>query len=440
MGCKIKFVCLFLLISLSFSGCMRTVEQMYCLPKRSEEYNNLQSEIDGAMQGLEYCAPLSGENQQAVQMVDLDGDGIQEYLLFAKGNSTLPLRILIFREENDHYIHVQTIESNGSSFDQVEYVQMDDFGGMEIVVGSQLADQVLRSVSVYTFNSNMEASLMMTANYAKFLTVDLDEDGLSELFVLRPGQTETDNGIAELYGIENGAMERSNEVNMSGPCENLKRVIVGNLYHGEPAVYVASSIDETALITDVYACVEDVLSNVSLSNESGTSVQTMRNYYVYADDVDNDGVVELPSLITMKPIGDETITDRHDLIRWYAMTLDGAEQDKQYTYHNYVGGWFLELDSRIAKQLSVVHIGNQYVFYLWDKDYQNSEKIMTLYALTGQKRTENGITEKRVVIYTTESVIYSVSLEPAAALYGITEQLVIDSFHLIQQDWKTGET
>ena len=149
MRFKKKFICLILLAALSFSGCVRTVDQMYCLPKRSDDYNDLQSAIDSAMQGLEYCAPLSGENQQAVQMADLDGDGIQEYLLFAKGNATLPLRILIFREIEDNYVHVQTIESNGSAFDQVEYVQMDEFAGMEIVVGSQLADQVcgqLRSI------------------------------------------------------------------------------------------------------------------------------------------------------------------------------------------------------------------------------------------------------------------------------------------------------
>ena len=44
------------------------------------------------------------------------------------------------------------------------------------------------------------------------------------------------------------------------------------------------------------------MTNVTFSNDSGTSIQTMRNFYVYADDIDNDGVVELPSLLTMKPV------------------------------------------------------------------------------------------------------------------------------------------
>ena len=65
------------------SGCMlKTVDQMYCLPRRSEEYHNLQAAMDQVMSGLEYCAPLQGENQQTVQMVDLTAaqvDTAREY-------------------------------------------------------------------------------------------------------------------------------------------------------------------------------------------------------------------------------------------------------------------------------------------------------------------------------------------------------------------------
>ena len=75
-----------MLSALLLSGCaMRTIDELYAPPKRSEEYSRLQSAIDIAMAGLEYSAPLSGENQQAVQMADLDGDGVEEYLVFAKG-------------------------------------------------------------------------------------------------------------------------------------------------------------------------------------------------------------------------------------------------------------------------------------------------------------------------------------------------------------------
>lgn len=439
MGRRITCIILLTVVVL-LTGCMRTVDEMYYPPKRSEDYNDLQSAIDGAMTGLDYCAPLTGENQQAVQNADLNGDGIQEYLLFAKGSSEHPLRILVFQQINETYEHVQTIESNGAAFEQVEYARMDETGGVEIVVSSQVADQVVRSVSVYTFSRDMLVSTLITTNCSKFLTVDLDNDGRTELFVLRPGQTDADNGIAELYGMEKGILERSNEMSMSGSADKLKRVLTGKLHGGEPAVYVASAVEDTMLITDVYACIDGMLANVSFSNESGTSVKTLRNYYVYADDIDNDGVVELPALITMKPMGSSSGTDRHDLIRWYAMKADGSEVDKKYTYHNFVGGWFMELDSQWASRLTVLQTGSAYEFYLWDTSFLETKKILTISAQHGQRRTDQQEAENSFILYTTESMTFWATLDEEAYDYGVTRDMVISRFHLIQRDWKTGET
>lgn len=437
---RIKLLCLVLMIATILTGCsMRTVEQMYRLPKRSKDYNNLQSVIDNAMTDLTYCAPIAGENRQTVQLADLDGDEQPEYLLFAKGTQEKPLRILVFKDTGDTFVNVCTVECNGSAFDLVEYVDMDGKGGTEIVVGRQLNDQVMRSVSVYSF-SNDELVQLVSANYTKFLTTDLDSDGVSELFILRPGQTESDNGVTELYRIKNGVMERSNEVNLSQPTDNLKRIITGKLDGGKAAVYVASAVGDNALLTDVYTLLEDKLANVTLTNESGTSIQTMRNFYVYADDIDNDGVVELPALLIMKPLDGIMSADMHQLIRWYAMKPDGSEVNKMYTYHNFIGGWYMQVDSGWTSRLVVLDFGTYTEFRLWDKKYEKTEKIFTVYSLTGQNREEQSMLEDRFVLHKTESIIYAAKLSDTAKNYGLTQESVIYSFRMIQKDWKTGET
>lgn len=436
-----KRILLLLLAALAcfMSGCaILTVDQMYRLPKRPEAYNDLQSVIDSAMVGLDYCAPRSGENQQTVQMADLDGDGIREYLLFAKGSSDKPLQVLVFRNRDDSFSLMTVIECSGSAFDQVEYVQMDGIGGMELVIGRQVSDQVLRSVSVYTF-PNAEATLALTANYTEFLACDLNEDGCSELMVLRPGLTDADNGVAELYAMEDGAVHRANEAVMSGPSHRLKRILIGRLHGGKPAVFVGSTVEESAIITDVYALIDGVFTNVSLSNESGTSVQTLRSYYVCADDIDEDGEVELPDLITMAPPQNGSSAQEQYLIRWYAMDETGAETDKMYTYHNYLEGWYLQLDGAWAPRISVAQESGAYSFYLWDSAGQQAMKIFTVYALTGQDREQQALTDNRFVVYKGESVVYAAHMEVASGALEITPDDIINSFRLIRQDWKTGE-
>ena len=437
-----KFIALLVLLAavLALSGCVTlTVDQMYALPKRSTKYNDLQTAIDGAMGGLEYAAPTSGENQQTVQMADLDGDGEDEYLLFARGSGEKPLQILIFGRRDDSYTLLESIESLGSAFRLVEYVNMDDKPGMELIVGRSVSDQVMGAVSVYTFSSGQPEQLM-SVSYREFVTADLDSNGLAELMVISDAAAENANAVASLYSYHRGAMSRSAEVNLSAPASNVKRIMVSGLSGGVPAVYVASALEESAIITDVFALKDDQFTNVSFSNESGTSVQTLRNYYVYADDIDDDGELELPSLITMTSPKQRASNNMQYLIRWYTMALDGSEVDKMHTFHNYDGGWYFMLDSSWAHRTLVTQEGSTYTFYLWDDDFTAAQKLLTVYALTGSDREEAALTDGRFILHRGDGVIYCAKMEEVAGLTGITQEDLADHFRLIQLEWKTGET
>ena len=434
-----KRICIGLLfmVTILLAGCsMRTIDQMYALPKRSEGYLNLQTAMDSAMSGLEYHAPISGEHQQPVQLVDLDGDGNQECLVFAKGSGEKPLKILIFTKVHNEYVLVNTLENNGTAFDQVQYVNFTGRDGLDIVIGRQVSDQVVRPVSVYTMVDGKIAQIL-TTHYSRFVTTDFDENGYNELMILRPGEDPAANGVAELYSFHTGVLERSQEVTMSEPADRIKRIMVSKLNDGPVAVYVASDVNGTAIITDVYALLDGTFTNVSLSNESGTRVQTLRNYYVYADDLDKDGVLELPDLIPL-PNPDNTASNSQCLIRWYAMNSDGTEVDKLHTYHCFTGGWFLKLPNEIAGRINVNQFGNSYEFSLMNGEGISS-RLMTVYVFTGQEREEQAISDNRFVLYRNESTIYAAHLEVASAAYNMTQETLINAFHLITLNPTHGE-
>ena len=66
------------LLALLLSGCfVKTVDELYTLPQHSDDYNRLEQAIESVMsaQSAVYAAPVSGLNQQSVQLADLDGDG-----------------------------------------------------------------------------------------------------------------------------------------------------------------------------------------------------------------------------------------------------------------------------------------------------------------------------------------------------------------------------
>lgn len=436
---RIRLLIVALAVILLLSGCsFRTVNELYSLPKRSEGYTNLQSVIQSAMTGWEYAAPLSGEHQQTMQSADLDGDGNNEYLLFARSNSAeKPLCIFIFAGNGEEYWLQDTIECIGSSFDQVAYVKIQEGKGVQLVVGHQVSDQVLKSMSVYQM-TNGEMERILTTNYSRFLSCDLDQNGLREIFVIHPDLENTTKCVAELYGSHNGTIQKSREASLSASVDSIKRIVVGKLNDGVAAVYVASGLDGNSIVTDAFALLDEQLVNVSLSAESGTSVQTIRNYYVYAVDIDGDGVLELPRLVSLAAGANAENDETQYVIQWYALNSDGTTVNKMYTYHNFVGRWYLKLDPGIAGDLTAAQRGNSYEFGLWDAKYERGQKLMTLYVLTGQRREEQAVEDNRFVVYKNESTVYAVKLEVASAAYGMTQESLIDSFHLIVDDWNSG--
>lgn len=432
---KMRFFAWALSLALLLTGCAnQTVEEMYALPKRSKAYDKLQFAIDSAMAGLTYCAPRSGDNQQTVQSADLDGDGIEEYLVFAKGTDEKPLQVLIFKQEPDGTVRqVETIRSNGQAFEQVEYVEFDDLPGCELVIGQQVSDQVLRSVAVYTFSGG-GAEMLLLNTYSKFLTCDLDEDGLRELMVLRPGEAATERGVAVLYSSQNGQIVRSVETELSEEPSKIRRMSAGRLQGGTPAVYVGSAADEKAIVTDIFALKDGKFTNISFSSEADTSIRTLRNYYVYASDIDEDGILELPSLITMKPVTFVQEKQQQFLLRWFSLDVNGWEMDKMFTFHNYLGGWYLELNRDWASRISVEQEQDMYTFYVWDDSYQQATMLFKLYVFTGTDRDKLASGAGRFPLYRAEGVAYAASLEYGAADYGITQDQLIEAFHLLRQD------
>ncbi len=422
------------LLCLLLSGCaLRTVDALYCQPRRSAEYSSLQAAIDSAMGSLEYAAPVSGENQQAVQQADLDGDGTDEYLVFARSNTEKPLHILIFKLNGEEYTLLENLSCNGTAFEQVKYVDLDGRAGTDLLVGRQGGGQVARIVSLYSFAGGASEQIFSSI-YARVLTCDLDSNGRSELMIIRYGASEQDNAVAVLYSWRNGTMERSREASLSGKAEFIKKISQSRLQSGEPAVYVAGAVNDSAIATDIFAMKDGIFSNISLTGDGTISVQTLRNYYLYGEDIDADGVLELPRLLTMKSTTSAQTDERNFLICWYAVDLQGAQTDKCYTFHNYDGGWYLKLDSSWINRLAMEQNGNSCTFYIWNEDYGAAQAVFTVTALTGTNREAEASENNRFALYRGETVVYAARLETACALYGITQESLTQSFQLIRQD------
>ena len=416
-------------------GCVMTVDEMYCLPRRSEGYTNLQSVMESAMGDMAFSAPISGENQQPVQMADLNGDGVEEVIVFAKGTQEKPLHIMIFSREAENYQLYAAIDTTGTAFDRVDYVQLDDAPGMELIVGRQVQNQILRSLSVYGFSGSAPERLL-TAGYQRYLTCEMNGgDEKKEIVTLGPGAAETDPATVQVYAMMRGQLALAGEARASVPMDQVKRVVSGKLSDGKRAVFVSGDLADEQIQTDVFALSPGGVDKVTRSDGESMSVGKLDGGVILPEDIDHDGRMELPELVALHRADQQ---QQEYAIRWYTLNSQGEDATWQYTYHNFSQGWFLELDEAAVPRMCVKQDGDgQYGFYLQEgKDLQ---KLWTIYVLTGQDRSAQAAQDYRFVLMKTDTVVYAGELEDAARLMGVNDEQLQQAFHLIQSDWNTGD-
>lgn len=420
------------LLLCSLSGCLfQSADELYSLPQLSDDYYNLQACLDAILtDGVEYAAPVSGSQQQAVQLVDLTGDGEKEAVVFVKTGDERPLKTYIFQKTDDTYSQVCVIEGEGSAFQSVEYVELNDAGSLELVICRQVSDQVPQALSVYSPDEDLTVTELLNVSCTEYLSVDLTGDGVTDLLLL--SDDENASGAASLYSWNLGMLEKTGEAAMSTASDAVRRMITGTLEDGAPAVFVTSTWDESSIITDVFALREGQLVNVC--GDTTSEARAVRNYYVYAQDLDDDGAVELPQPLLLPAVSEDA--ESYWLIQWCSLSLDGTVTGKLLTYHNYAAGWYLELPMAWRDRITVWREDSTYVFAEWTEDGETELLFSIGTAASGEE-----IPADSTLLLEQNGASFYLTLEADAADRdaAFTAENLSSGFHLIQTDWNTGE-
>lgn len=421
-----------LLCLLLVSGCaMKSPSELYRLPAQPDSYYDLQAALDTIITGSAvYSAPVSGENRQAIQMQDLDGDGRNEAIVFAKGEGERPLKVFILsRDQSDSFRLTATIEGEGASYDRVSYAQVDGSPGLELLVGRTVSDQVLHSIGVYSLQNSLTVELV-NATYTAYTITDLNADGREDLLLLRSGADSLTNTV-ELYHYKDGAFLREPELALMG-TGSLKRMITGYSAENLSAVFIASQTESGIVTTDVFIMQDEQFRNLAAATD--TDNMTVRSYPAYAADIDGDGLIELPSV---KKLSSEDETG-YQLITWYNLTAAGNKRTKLITYHDYSLGCYLVVPNTLKSSLIISSASTGHgTAYTWSTKAEG--ELFTVYAFTGNDRQQLSAENGRFLLGEKNGICFAASLKEGAEKWNITEDSLKNSFHLIRTDWNTGE-
>ncbi len=447
---KRKILLLLTALPLLLTGCMMSAsgEELYALPKLPEEYESLSARLSEILAlGAEYAPPQAGANLPAVQMTDLDGDGVDEALgFFRMSSEEKPLKIYIFRAGEDDYQRAAVIEGSGTSIHSIRYEDMDGDGVREILVSWQVSAEV-RTIGVYSMKG-LEPLQLMSTPYARYEVVDLDGDDDQELVILRSDDTSAGLSLADYYdwSSDKSSLLLQSTARLSATVAALQRMQTGGLLSGETAVFITSRIpganDTSNAVTDILIYRHPELTNIALQDDTGVSAQIFRNVNIQPTDINGDGALDVPRPAQLLS---ESGEDTYWKIYWHSYSADGSDERQAVTYHNSADGWYLLIPEEWGNHFTVrqtntsasVHATTFYSVH----GRTVGDELLTIYTLTGTDRETQAAKSGRTILRRRGETVYAISYTPAYAewRYAAEESVVADSFKVIVKQLNMGE-
>ncbi|MDR0905981.1 MAG: VCBS repeat-containing protein [Oscillospiraceae bacterium] len=435
---KTKAILLSLFALLTLTGCFRTAaDELYYLPRASDEFIKLQTKIDGVIAaGAEYSPPAGGENRQSVQLVDIDGDGVKEAVAFFMVSAEdHPVKIYIFRVAGDDYEVADIIEGVGSGIESIRYIDMDGDGTTELLVGWQMG-AALRHMTLYSERGFKHMNIA-EADYSTLTVSDMSGDGLPDVAASRIGTSDAPGEINVFTLMPDGEVASATAYFSDG-IESISRIATGKLRDGKAALFLDGKLTGGGIITDIFCFTGKTLSNI-------TRVSGMRDsrlMSVYSTDITGDGFIETPRTIALPQQSDTT----YYAIDWFDYSSDGTSSLVISTYHNYSDNWYFILSQSWRGKLTVrredlVYGERAFVFSLTDArgmDYVHD--FLTVFTLSGDNREERSRLQGRFPVLEEGDIIYAAQILNADdnQTPKLTREAVIASFRRIYSDWITG--
>ena len=326
-----------LLLCLVLTGCdmlpgERTqVEELLRAPKLSGDYGSVQTALNdwlGESAQLKY--PMQGELLSPFLLQDLDGDGDQDAaVLYTTSQSTNVSIAILQRDDTDTWRVRQNVEGLSDTVESVSLARLQPGDATQLVVG-YLSAQGDHYLAVYSY-VNGQLSTILEQQYQQYLVEDITGGGNQDLILM---STLEDGGVQiELLTVDKeGSFQQVAVMGLSANrfsgCASVaagmgadgKHYLVLDGWTGISGNNLASVLlhfdEESQQMVPASQISTERLYNASLRN-----VPTL-----VSQDLDGDGIVEIPTQPDEAGLLNMSQSRRMDFIVWMDYTSPHPEK------------------------------------------------------------------------------------------------------------------
>lgn len=292
--CLIAVLCCLLL-----SSCSRlefNVEHLMNAPMLTAEQTSIREALTSTLgTDVKFKYPKAGDYRSAFVMHDLDGDSVEEAIVFydlGMENTNVALTVLVKKENG--WAPACTDYGKGVNVDSISFSRITSSDREDIVIGWSQSGSEDKTATVYSYDDG-ELTLRHQGSYTEMKIHDINKDQMDELLLLRRSSFSEPASI-KLVAFDGQEMVAYPGIEFTHAAESFPRVQIGMLDSATEAIFVDCYDGVDAYSTSIFKCdpatgrLVDVFS--TLLEETEISFDRMQK--VFCEDINLDGIMEIP--------------------------------------------------------------------------------------------------------------------------------------------------
>ncbi len=440
---KVLAVITAIAILLLCSGCslnLFSVESLLTPPVQSGKNGEVQ-EAFGKLKGKEKIqlkTPVSGDFQSSFVFFDIDGDDVDESLVFYSDSSVeSSVRMALMTIVDGDWVISADIKGAGSGVFDVSFSDLDSDGMCEIFVSWSLFDnKTTYIISIYApvLNSdntfNLDALGNEYCNSKSF--ADFNGDLKNDLVLVYLDDTgAVPKSFLRLFSLsQNRELVKYAEVRLDGAITSVVKIqsdIIKAEHNSYSRLFIDCRKTDRVIFTEMVYW--DVVNSAPVRAIKNPSVTTARSIDVQCRDIDGDGYTEIPVLTKLQ--GDEkmfSVTDYNEiytftLLEWSDATGDTERQNIKTLYNPLDSYLFLfPWNGTVSVRYDTGR--DALLFCEWSESEKKYKDELFSVAFRESYDTE----VYGVVLYESQNGRYYYEITESGESFGITDEVIISSF------------
>lgn len=331
-------------------------EDLYEPPKLSQEHKEVYEAIEKRV-GQDYVLkyPETGDYRSAIVLRDIDGDRSEEAIVFYSKEGGETARIIVLDKKDGQWTVTCDAAGYGSEINRVVFEDIAGNGNPSIIVGFSQEDTTGNTMIVYEYN-NSNLDLIYIKDYSEFTAVDIDMDGTKDLVVINNNYS-SHNAYARILKKSAGNIAEVGECYMNEDVVKYLDIKSGVLANGDIALYIDSLLTSGSLMTEILTIEDGEFVNKIYGMDSPLVEKTIRDSSLRFQDINEDGIIEIPTRTPLEYSNDVYVT------HWQQLHGDSFVSVLN-TIDNASAGYRIEMPTRWEDNVLVKNVieNNEWVF------------------------------------------------------------------------------